>query len=84
MCVCLFVLFVCLFFEKGFVLRNIENENSFQWNSNHQSMAYVIGQLSTTDIFDLLINGHKITKYMYQIPMCLFTNQLAVCTICLR
>ncbi len=42
-CVCFFVCFfvVCLFFEAtGFILGDIENENSFCWDSTYRSMAY--------------------------------------------
>ena len=43
--------------EKGFILHDIENKNSFCWDSIHRLWH----KITSTDLFDLLMTGCKIS-----------------------
>ncbi len=58
--------------EKGFILRDTEKEVQFP-PGFEPPIHGLRSELSTTELFDLPMNGHK--SSVYQVPDSLFTNQ---------
>ena len=72
------VVLFCFFEEKGFILLDIENENSFWQDLNQGSMSYELSSLPPTYMTKLVDEWVEIN--VYQITMSLFTYQSSVHT----
>ena len=54
--------------EKGFFLCNTENENEFPPGFK-PPIHGLRGELSTNELFDLLMSGHRINRYQIALPL---------------